>query len=219
MNKKWREWAKEQLSHYKQEFEPTLILEDENFFIFDWRDKNGSGNLATRYIVDKKKGDLIIKGDAGDCIASWYNEVKPEDLVHYINSTDYFIGKMQCTTHKYTYEYEDIEEDLAEIKKEFLDNLADYNIHEDIEDEEERRAQIEEDFEEMQRILEEINLSERCNYPSELVELMEEYDTDWWEGQFSHVGCRIDHRVYLWTYGYQEGVERLRGEEFVRKDI
>ena len=89
MDIKWREWARSNFACYGQEFEPKLILEDDNFFIMDWRDKHGSGNLATRYIVDKKKGDLIIKGDAGDCIASWYNEVTPEKLVSYINSTGY----------------------------------------------------------------------------------------------------------------------------------
>ena len=214
MNKKWRSWAKDVFSHFEQEFEPTLIFEDEQFFIMDWRDKNGSGNLATRYIVDKKKGDLIIKGDAGDCIASWFNEVTPEDLVHYINSTDYFIGKMQCSTNKYSYDHRDIEEDLDEIKQECLKLLQEDNLVVEVTEEE-----LVEDFQEMQDILDDMSLSEGTQYPSDLIDLMGKYDPDWWEGDFSRLGKRIDKRVYLWTYGYQEGVERLRGEEYVRKDI
>lgn len=214
MNKMWREWAKNNFAHFGQEFEPRLILEDENFFIMDWRDKHGSGNLATRYIVDKKKGDLIIKGDAGDCIASWYNEVTPEDLVHYINSTEYFIGKMQCTTNKYSYRPKDVDEDLEEIKQECLKLLQEDSLLAEVTEEE-----MEEDFQKMQAILDYMSLSENSQYPDKLIELMGKYDPDWWEGDFSRLGKRIDKRVYLWTYGYQEGVERLRGEEYVRKDI
>lgn len=214
MDKKWREWAKNNFACFGQEFEPKLILEDDNFFIMDWRDKHGSGNLATRYIVDKKKGDLIIKGDAGDCIASWYNEVTPEDLVHYIDSTDYFIGKMQCSTNKYSYHYKDVEEDLKEIKQECLKMLQEDNLLAEVTEEE-----LEEDFQQMQDMLDDMSLSECSQYPEDLINLIGKYDPDWWEGKFSRLGKRIDKRVYLWTYGYQEGVERLRGQGFVCKDI
>lgn len=213
MDKKWRAWAKGIFSHYHQDFDSTLVFEDENFFIMDWRDKNGSGNLATRYIVDKKKGDLIIKGDSGDCIASWYNPVAVEDLVHYINSTGYFIEKMQCSTNKYTYDYHDVEEDLEDEKQEYLKMLREGDFDSITEEE------LEEDFERMQEILDDYPMGENTVYPSELIDLMSKYNTDWFESGFSRLGKRIDKRIYLWTYGYQEGVERLRGKEFVRKDI
>ena len=213
MDKKWRAWAKEAFSHFGQEFEPTLVLENDEFFIMDWRDRNGSGNLATRYIVDKKKGDLIIKGDAGDCIASWHNEVTVENLVHYINSTGYFIGKMQCSTNKFSYNWPDVKEDLEEERQRYIRYLRDGDV--DIVDEDE----LNEDFDSMLDILDMFTMREDCSYPDDLVELMSKYDPDWWEGPFSHLGKRVDKRVYLWTYGYQEGVERLRGEEYVRKDI
>lgn len=213
MDKKWREWAKDVFSHYGQEFDSTIVFEDENFFVMDWKDKNGSGNLATRYIVDKKKGDLIIKGDSGDCIASWYNPVRVEDLVHYINSTGYFIGKMRCTTNKYTYEHNDVEEDLEDEKQEYLKMIRDGDIDSITEDE------LEEDFGRMLEILEDCPIGENLTYPEELTDLFSKYNVDWWESQFVRLGERIDKRIYLWTYGYQEGVERLRGKEFVRKDI
>lgn len=213
MDKKWRAWAKDIFSHFNQDFDSTLVFEDENFFIMDWRDKNGSGNLATRYIVDKKKGDLIIKGDSGDCIASWYNPVAVEDLVHYINSTGYFIEKMRCSTHKFTYDYQDIEEDLEEEKQEYLKMLHEGDLDGITEEE------LEEDFERMQEILDDYPIGENTVYPEELTDLMSKYNTEWFESAFVRLGKRIDKRVYLWTYGYQEGVERLRGKEFVRKDI
>ena len=214
MNKVNRAWAKDIFSHYGKEFEPTLILENEDFFIMDWRDKHGSGNLATRYIVDKKKGDLIIKGDAGGCIASWYNEVTVENLVRYVNSVWYFIGKMNCSTNKYSYRHEDVEADLEETKQECLKLLREDNLFIEVTEEE-----LEEDFREMKEILGDMRLSEDTQYPSKLTDLMGKYDPDWWEGAFSSLGKRIDKRIYLWVYGYQEGVERLRGDEFVRKDI
>lgn len=213
MDKKWREWAKDTFDDYGQDFDVALVFEDENFFIMDWKDKNGSGNLATRYIVDKQKGDLIIKGDCGDCIASWYNPVSVENLVRYINSTGYFIEKMRCTSNKYTYDYHDIEEDLEEEKQKYLKMVRDGDLDRVTEEE------VEEDFERMQEILDEYSINENTIYPKELTDLWDKYDPDWFESDFARLGRRIDKRIYLWTYGYQEGVERLRGKEFVRKDI
>lgn len=45
--KNWREYAKDIFSHYGQEFDATLVMENEDFFVADWRDRNGSGNLAS----------------------------------------------------------------------------------------------------------------------------------------------------------------------------
>ena len=71
----------------------------------------------------------------------------------------------------------------------------------------------------MQEILDDYTIGENTVYPEELTDLFYKYNSDWWEGAFSRLGKRIDKRIYLWTFGYQEGVERLRGKEFVRKDI
>ncbi|MCD8150568.1 MAG: hypothetical protein LUE92_13630 [Clostridiales bacterium] len=213
MDKKHREWAREIFGWYGQEFEPVLLYEDDRLFVMDWKDKNGSGNLATRYIVDKEKGDLIIKGDAGCCIASWYNEVTVENMACYINSTGYFIEKMNCTDHKHTYKWDDVKKDLEDEKQEYLRLIRDGDLESIDEDE------LNEDFDEMQDILADLNLNDESVYPSELTDLFSKYNSDWWEGPFSYLGRRIDSRIYLWTYGFQEGVERLRGKELVRKDI
>jgi hypothetical protein len=179
MDEKWKEWAKDVFGRY--DFDATLLFEDEDFFIMDWKDKNGCGEYATRYIVDKQKGDLIIKGDCGDCIASWYNPVTVEKLAHYINSTGYFIGKMQCTSNKYTYDYRDVKEDLEDIKQEYIKAVRD-GAFENIDEE-------------------------------ELENIMEKYDPNWFESGFGSLGKRIDKRIYLWTYGFQEGVGRLRSRD------
>ena len=61
----WQEKAKRLLSRDGQEFAATLIEDNDKFFIFDWRDTHGSGNLATRYVIDRENGNVIITGDAG----------------------------------------------------------------------------------------------------------------------------------------------------------
>lgn len=212
MDKRHREWARDIFARYNQEFDSTLVFEDEKIFIMDWKDKNGSGNLSTRYIVDKEKGDLVIKGDSGDCVASWYSPITVENLVHYINSTYYFIEKMRCSTNKYTYDHHDVEEDLEEEKQDCLKLIRDGNLDGITEEE------LEEDFDRMQEILDDYQIDENTVYPEELTDLFCKYDTGWWEGAFSELGKRIDKRIYLWVFGYQEGVERLRGKEYVRKE-
>lgn len=68
----------------------------------------------------------------------------------------------------------------------------------------------------MQEIFNDFPVCKNTTYPEELIDLMSKYNSSWWE---TRIGERIDKRIYLWIYGYQEGVERLRGKEFVRKDI
>lgn len=73
----------------------TLIQDTDRYMIIDWRKENGSGEYYVNYILDKKRGSLIISGDLGDCIATWYNPVKPNELRNYIKSIDYFMSKFQ----------------------------------------------------------------------------------------------------------------------------
>lgn len=224
--KEMRAWAKDIFSHFGQEFEAYLVHEDDNIFVMDWKDKNGSGNLATRYIVDKKRGTFIITGDSGHCIACWYNPIKVEDLVHYINSTGYFMEKIQCTDHKYTYAPDDIDEDLEDTKQMIVkEKLEDYDGDEENIEYIEWLDEFEEDFMKISEIVtnstpKRFCTEERFICSENLDDLAEKYwGAPYYEAPWYDAGCRIDKRLYLWTYGYQEGVERLRGEEFVRKDI
>lgn len=217
MKKEDRERARKSFASYGQEFAPTLVQEDDNFFIMDWRDKNGSGNMATRYILDKKKGTLIITGDSGNCIAAWYNSINPEDMAVYINSVDYFIGKIQCTEFKYEYEWTDVLSDLKALREEYLGYVREGDIL-DNKDNMITEEECEEDFDEMKELLYDINIDEHASYPEELVELFEKYSTDWWESGFSDLGKRISIRIYQWIYGFQTGLEILRGKEIVNKE-
>lgn len=87
----------------------TLIQNSERYCIIDWRRADGSGNCYVNYIVDKKRGSLIVSGDLGDSIATWYNPVEPCNLKKYIhNDVYYYMGKFQCASDKYVYDEDDI---------------------------------------------------------------------------------------------------------------
>jgi hypothetical protein len=181
----------------------TVVLEDKNFLILDWRDKSGSGEYAVRYIVDCQKGNLIVSGDLGDCIASWFNNVTPDKLACYVNDISYFMGKFQCSSDTYDYQWRDIVSDLEGIKEEFLKDDGNWN-HGISEDE------VEEDFAEMIRLCDEMTFGENVPYPDAFVELVEKYADPWWESEFAHIGKRISGRVYLWAVGYQMALKQIR---------
>ena len=198
---------------YRKQFEErghiaTPVLINKDFWIVDWHRASGSSDYAVRYIIDCKKGNLIITGDLGDCVASWYTEVTPANMQSYVQSIDYFIGKMQATSNKYRYDWEDIESDLDAIKQEYLKNLDDYDLYPDLADDE-RRIQIDDDFEELVSILEDISVNEHTSFPREYVDIVEKYNTDWWESDFISVGKRIDPRVYLWAVGLREAYRAI----------
>lgn len=71
----------------------TLIQNTERYTIIDWRQENGSGEYYVNYIIDKKRGSLIISGDLGDCIATWYSRNGVHDIARYISNVGYFISK------------------------------------------------------------------------------------------------------------------------------
>ena len=52
--------------------------------------------------------------------------------------------------------------------------------------------------------------NENTCYPNDLTELMEKYNTDWWESDFAHIGKRIDQRVVLWAVGYQMAMQQIK---------
>ena len=181
----------------------TVVLENENFLILDWRDKSGSGEYAVRYIVDCQEGNLIVSGDLGDCIASWFNNVTPDKLARYVNDISYFMGKLQCSSDTYDYQWSDIVSDLENIREEFLkdDENWNYGISAD---------EVEKDFAEMIRLCDEMTFGENVPYPKAFVELAEKYADPWWESEFAHIGKRISGRVYLWAIGYQMALKQIR---------
>lgn len=91
----------------------TLIQDTDRYCIIDWCRADGSGNYYVNYIVDKKRGSLIVSGDLGDSIATWFNAVTPAKLKGYIyNDVDYYISKFQCASDQYTQNADDVMEDI-----------------------------------------------------------------------------------------------------------
>lgn len=52
-----------------------LIQNTECYLIIDWRRADRSNDYYVNYIVDKERGSLIVSGDLGDSIATWYNHI------------------------------------------------------------------------------------------------------------------------------------------------
>lgn len=176
----------------------TVVLEDDNFLIVDWRNKNGSGNYAVRYILDIQKGNFIVTGDLGDSIACWYNKVTPENLKSYIKDIGYYLGKMHhgATSDDYSYNDDDALEDLESIKKDVLS--WDYDV-----------AEVEKDFTRLQELMRYLDIPSELYGESEVREIVEKYFDNWWDSGFESLGKRIAYRVYLWSMGFQMVCEQL----------
>lgn len=120
-----------------KDFQAKKIVDDEKILIIDWKNKDGSGEYAIRYTLDMEKGDFIITGDVGYCIASWHNHLTPDNLSKFLDNIGYFKEKIECWSEKYTYRYKDIKADLNMLKD---DLLADTDFTEE---------EIDKDFEEI----------------------------------------------------------------------
>ena len=218
----WEEYAKKIYSehydsHYNLKFEAYLILDNPNFFIADWRDKNGSGSFATRFILDKKSGNLVITGDSGYCVASWHSANTPHDIASYLNDPCYFIEKMKCSTNMYRYEWDDVKDDINQFRKEVLEIVTDPD--DELEDSEGNiitEERCNKDFDEMLSLLyESWSLVNGCICTEKFEDIMIKYDPEWWE--HAAYGQRIDEGVYLWMYGFRECVKRLCNSDSERK--
>ena len=193
MDKEKREACEKSFATHKAE----LIQNTDRFLIIDWRKEDGRGDYYVNYIVDKKRGSLIVSGDLGDSIATWYNPLDPANLKQYIQNVGYYIGKFQAASDRYFYETENI---IADMKKEIevvsstVDGVI-YSIDElwELIEEEVANCEHDRDFipsDTLNHILEEIG----CE------------DTFEW---IYRCGERICHRVYLWAVGFDMACEQL----------
>ncbi len=198
ISKEIRENCKEHFSTHKA----TLIQDTERYFAVDWRKENGSGDYYVNYILDKKRGNLIISGDLGDCIATWYNPTTPEKIRSYIcNNPGYFLSKVQCTTNDYTHYEEDVLEDIKNEMNDFdVKDYVDSNLF------------IDDEVEFWNKIKDEV--SESCSRyndfrpTKELEEIICDFDSDYYAWLYS-CGERIAMRVYLWIIGFDMALEQL----------
>lgn len=179
----------------------TLIQDTERYLAIDWRKSNGSGDYYVNYILDKKRGSLIISGDLGDCIATWYNNSL--DVAHvksFVNNVPYFMGKFQCASDDYTYYEEDV---MADIQNQ----LKDFDIAEFVNDE--WSGDI---YDFWQTVEDEVSESTsrlgKFLPTDELVKIMCDVDDDFSQWLYS-CGQRIHPRIYLWAVGFQMACEQL----------
>ena len=194
--------CKEKFSTHKA----TLIQDAERFLIIDWRRADGSSDYYVNYIVDKKRGSLIVSGDLGDSIATWYNHLTAEKIKSFIhNDVGYYVGKLQCASNKYCYDEANIIADLKEYLQDCDDDelIAAYN---------ENGSYSIESVPELWDALE--NEVGSCIYgdkfvPSESIQnFCRELNADYWEWLHS-CGERIHPRVYLWAEGFYMACEQL----------
>lgn len=184
----------------------TLIQNTDRYLIIDWRRADGSIEYYVNYIVDKKRGSLIVSGDLGDSIATWYNVIDPAKLKLWIkNDIGYYIDKMQCSSHWYDYEVENI---VADIKY----YLKDCNVFDVLDAYNQFFSGYPDTPEEMwESFADDIEGCIRGNKfipPEELEYFCEEFDADYQEWLYD-CGKRINSRVYLWADGFYKACNQL----------
>lgn len=197
MNDEIRKNCQERFAAHKA----TLIQDTDRYLAIDWRRSDDSGDYYVNYILDKKRGSLIISGDLGDCIATWYNNVSAENMRSYINSIDYFVSKFQCTSDDYTYDDDKI---VAEIRKTITDRGYDtsYCCESNCMDESDLWEEIKHEVSNSVR-------GRRLFVPTErLTEIIGEIDDDYFEWLYD-CGKEISMRVYLWAVGFQMACDQL----------
>lgn len=178
----------------------TLIQNTDRYFIVDWRRADGSGDYYVNYIVDKKRGSLIVSGDLGDSIATWYNSIEPSKLKVYIRSIDYYISKFQCSSDDYNHKPDDIVSDLR-------GRLEEDDVQEFI--------NADDEFETVEEFWEYVdNEVSSCIYGNEFIpsenlrNIIKKIYCNSWEW-LHDCGRRVDMRVHLWSVGFNMACEQL----------
>lgn len=178
----------------------TLIQDTDRYLAIDWRKESGSSECYVNYILDKKRGSLIISGDLGDCIATWYNSLDVAHIKSFVNDVPYFMGKFQCASNDYTYYEEDVMTDIQ-------NQLEDFGVVEFVNDEwpgdiYDFRQTVEDEVSESTSRLGKFLPTD------ELIKIISELDCDYSQWLYS-CGKRIHPRVYLWAVGFQMACEQL----------
>ena len=181
----------------------SAVLQTDDFLVIDWRSADGSSEYYVRYIVDVQRGSLIIQGDLGQAIACWYNKVVPGQMYGYVDDAGYFAGKIRCATDLYSYDWQDVLEDIEEYRRSYA--LAGLDPEADADRISERSRRIDELVD---------ALDESCyagTYSDDAIYALQRIDPDWWDGLLSHLGKRVSGRVYLWAAGYRMAYRQLFG--------
>lgn len=170
----------------------NVVMNTEDFFIADWANANGSSDYAIRYVLDIKKGILMITGDVGSAIVNWYSPVTAKKLKGLVLDIGYFVGKIKCSTDLYIYREEGIREDLNEKYVELQHKVSDDSLDD-----------LREDFE----VLLDWCNNHQCADAKITPEI--EMICDTYAINLDRIGRRISPRVHLWAVGYQMLAEQL----------
>lgn len=179
----------------KRGHKATLIQNSDRYTIIDWRRSDGNGDYYVNYIIDKKRGSLIISGDLGDCIATWYNPNSVHNIAEYSRSVAYFVHKFQCSSDKFEYDEDKI---LDDIDEELHESEVDFD-----------NVEFQDDWDEFQ--------DDYANYINQygffpngsVSDFLEKYlGDDWWDGSDTW-GRSVSPRVYLWIAGLNMAVDQL----------
>lgn len=201
----WDDYYKHAERHFKDHV-ATLIQDTDRFTIIDWRKRNGSGDYYINFIVDKKRGSLIVSGDLGDSIATWYNPIKVNDLKDYIfKDIPYYMSKFQCTSDSLVYDEDDVLESLIDglfgVEDDRSENIDTYI--------ESSCFDTFDEFKEALREEVERSIFDKDFRPTErLYELATDVYPDAWEC-FNGCGAKIDGRVYLWAIAFNMACNQL----------
>ena len=163
-----------------------IVLHKPDILILDWRDKNGSREYYVRYILDKSMGSLIIQGDLGTAVASWYNRVETSDMVRYVQNIPYFIEKLVCSTDKYTYYDDDVKND---IEGHFVQLACGCDEPKEI-------------LRDMEYVVDKVIEAHHNNatYDDETIAVFSKYDIE--PCDIDDFGRRISERIKLWSKGF-----------------
>lgn len=175
--------------------EAKIVLHKPDIIILDWRNKNGSREYYVRYILDKPMGSLIIQGDLGTAVASWYNRVEAHDMVRYVQNIPYFVEKLVCSTDKYTYHADDVKNDIEEH---FIQLAVGCELNEQ-----------KEILHDMEYVVDKVIEAHHNNtsYDDDTIAVFGKYDIE--PCDIDDFGRRISERVKLWSEGFARAYEEV----------
>ncbi len=185
--------AKIMFSHHKAVFRQL-----DGISTLDWRNEDGSSDYYVRYVFDEECCCLYLSGDLGSAVVRLTERATLQTLSHYINSVDYFMEKIRCSTNLYCYDVEIAKEDLTYYVQNYLGSCE-----EDLSD---RKIPLPKEFDVLLKSLDE---RDGWNLTEEQKIWLSERCPDYWEWLYS-TGRYIDTRIILWLVGLQMAWEQVQ---------
>ena len=185
--------AKIMFSHHKAVFRQL-----DGISTLDWRNEDGPSDYYVRYVFDEECCCLYLSGDLGSAVVRLTERATLQTLSHYINSVDYFMEKIRCSTNLYCYDAEIAKEDLTYYVQNYLGSCE-----EDLSD---RKIPLPKEFDVLLKSLDE---RDGWNLTEEQKIWISERCPDYWEWLYS-TGRYIDTRIILWLVGLQMAWEQVQ---------